>query len=406
MTQCHDGTVLLVAFTCEPDLGSEYEVGWRWSIGAGKVFRSVIVFTRLASLRRIPGERDTYRRWPARRLGNILFVGIDLPFADRLSGRTLMRTHYAVWQLLLFAFLKVSKLPAAIIHHVAFVAVWMSPVAAFVGRPFIWGPIGTNKPVPHWYGRVRLSSWVRYLVKHWWPKVSPLGRRAQKNALRLLPINSHVHSLLSPVGKAKSLTAPAIRIPQALVLERYVSLLSRKRRILFVGRAIDVKLPLLANDVGRSILDADPSVEFWMIGEGLSRIIPRPYPERMRVLNFLPQSQVWEIMSGSMVMLFPSVEGSGFVVLEAMALGLPIVCLEDTGPAAFIGFSGGIPCPSGPSYEHVHHQLKEAVLRLLSDKALWEKLSTGARNRASEFTWEDFPKFLYNLYDEVIFETS
>jgi len=176
--------------------------------------------------------------------------------------------------------------------------------------------------------------------------------------------------------------------------------------VVFVGRAIDVKLPFLANDVGRRILELDKSAEFWMVGERLTRIIPGPYPDRMRVLEFIPQRRVWDIMLQSMVMLFPSVEGSGFVVLEAMALGLPVVCLEGTGPASFIGTSGGIACPSGPTYELVQRELERAVLSLLSDGALWHGLSAGARARAREFTWEDFPKFLYNLYHEVILETS
>jgi len=178
------------------------------------------------------------------------------------------------------------------------------------------------------------------------------------------------------------------------------------RRVIFVGRAIESKLPLLGNDVGRRILELDASAEFWMIGEGLNKTIPRPIPDRMRVMEHITQSEVWKIMSESMVMLFPSVEGSGFVVLEAMALGLPIVCLEGTGPAAFIGSDGGISCPSGPNYGYVQNRLEEAVIRLLSDKVLWERLSAGARIRANEFTWEGFEKFLYDLYHEVILEAS
>ena len=49
--------IIATAFTCEPNLGSEYEVGWRWALSLGKVANTVAL-TRRSSYNNIPELED------------------------------------------------------------------------------------------------------------------------------------------------------------------------------------------------------------------------------------------------------------------------------------------------------------------------------------------------------------
>ena len=75
-------------------------------------------------------------------------------------------------------------------------------------------------------------------------------------------------------------------------------------------------------------------------------------------------------------------EGFGMVVLEAMALGAPLIATDVPGPADIIedGVSGLL-VPAGDS-----EALAREIVRLLQDRALAASLAQAARSRARKFT--------------------
>ena len=48
--------ILLSAYACEPNKGSEPEVGWKWATGLSKLGNSVFVITRLNNKENIEQE--------------------------------------------------------------------------------------------------------------------------------------------------------------------------------------------------------------------------------------------------------------------------------------------------------------------------------------------------------------
>lgn len=91
-------------------------------------------------------------------------------------------------------------------------------------------------------------------------------------------------------------------------------------------------------------------------------------------------------------------EPFGRVVLEAMALGVPVVAISQAGPAEIIEHerSGLLVPPDDPA------ALAEAIVRLLSDDELREAISDGARIRASHFTASATAARVLELYHEVL----
>ena len=89
------------------------------------------------------------------------------------------------------------------------------------------------------------------------------------------------------------------------------------------------------------------------------------------------RNQVLQEMLNSDVFLFPSFEGAGMVVIEAMAKGLPVVCLDFGGPGEYVNDECGIKVLLAEPDEVVD-LLAEGLNRLASDSGIYERLSAGA----------------------------
>jgi len=93
-------------------------------------------------------------------------------------------------------------------------------------------------------------------------------------------------------------------------------------------------------------------------------------------------------------------EPFGRVVLEALALGVPVVAINRAGPAEIIedGISGLLVPPDDPA------ALAQAIVRLLQDEDLRDTISDGARIRASHFSAHAMAARVFELYEEVLAE--
>ncbi|MCE5239276.1 glycosyltransferase family 4 protein [bacterium] len=91
-------------------------------------------------------------------------------------------------------------------------------------------------------------------------------------------------------------------------------------------------------------------------------------------------------------------EPFGRVVLEALALGVPVVAVNQAGPAEIIedGRSGLLVPPDDPA------ALAEGIVHLLQDGELREGLSDGARIRAGHFSVSHTAARVLELYREVL----
>jgi glycosyltransferase involved in cell wall biosynthesis len=107
-------------------------------------------------------------------------------------------------------------------------------------------------------------------------------------------------------------------------------------------------------------------------------------------------AQVFDLLWHAALLVYPSSwEGFGFPVLEAMALGVPVVAgdcpalLELTDGAAVV-CEGSDPMA-----------LADAVLRVLGDEALRKRLRHDGPRRAARYTWESCARAHEALYREV-----
>ena len=93
-------------------------------------------------------------------------------------------------------------------------------------------------------------------------------------------------------------------------------------------------------------------------------------------------------------------EGIPIVLMEAMAMGLPIVCSDVGGQAELITSECGILIKKGSS--EVKHYV-ESLSKLLNDSDLRQKMGNAARNRVCQlFRIEDLGDKMLALIDKAI----
>lgn len=112
--------------------------------------------------------------------------------------------------------------------------------------------------------------------------------------------------------------------------------------------------------------------------------------ERVRFIDWYPSHEaLLDTLGQYRGLVLPSIEdANGIVVQEAMALGLPAICLDWGGPQLLIedGVSGYL-VPAGAP-ERIAADLAERMQRLAADGALAERMSVAARQQAQGWRWD------------------
>jgi glycosyltransferase involved in cell wall biosynthesis len=99
------------------------------------------------------------------------------------------------------------------------------------------------------------------------------------------------------------------------------------------------------------------------------------------------------IYSKASVYLHPAIEGFGISIVEAMAAGLPVICRNEGGQLDIVR-----PRIDGLAVGENVEEWCSAIIKLLTDRQLRERMSKVARERAKDFSWEKTVEKLEQLF--------
>jgi glycosyltransferase involved in cell wall biosynthesis len=124
--------------------------------------------------------------------------------------------------------------------------------------------------------------------------------------------------------------------------------------------------------------------------------------ERIHWHGMLPRDRALEVMSSSHVLAHTSVkEGTPHVVLEALSMGLPVICHDACGMGTAVTSACGIKVPLEEPGRSVEG-FREAIDTLLVNPHLLQELSRGALARAAELTWDSKIQRIDRAYREAL----
>lgn len=188
--------------------------------------------------------------------------------------------------------------------------------------------------------------------------------------------------------------------------ESYPSL-KGKRLVLFLGRLHTQKRPELILDSFKKISEhfdnatlvmAGPADEFYL--KGLKRRVNKlKLDERVIFTGMLSRPLVAAVLRLADVLVLPSFrESFGLSIVEAMAVSCPVIVSPGVNLSDEIqASSAGIVC------EPTEERLSEAVIRILSDDALRQKMGQNGRELVhKKFQWPRTIETLTGVYEDIL----
>ena len=410
MTKCLK--VLVSAYACEPDKGSEPGVGWNWVRQIAR-FHDVWVITRANN--REPIERALEKE----PMPNIHWVYFDLPRWVRFwkKGQRGVHLYYYLWQI--GAYFEGKRLHKEadfdVVHHITFGNYWMPSFLSLLPVPFVWGPVGGAESAPRAFYKTfsfrgKTYEWLRDMAR-WIGEKDPFvclnikraditlaKARETAERLQLLGVKRVQIFLESGIADGELIRLTAIPFHN-----------SNPFRLISIGRLIHWKGFHLGLIAFAQFQKKFPASEYWFIGDGpevrnLKRIARRfGMMEKVQFFGNLARWQVLGKLTECDVLVHPSLHDSGgWVCVEAMAVGRPVICLDLGGPALQVTEEVGFKVPA-ITPEQTVNELEQAMLQLAYDTVLRRSMGEAARQRVKKyFDWDKKGECIKEVYQRVL----
>ena len=409
--------VLLSAYACEPGKGSEPGIGWHWALELARLGHEVWVLTR-ANNRPVIEAESVKKPHKA----NLHFLYYDLPAWARWwkKGSRGIHLYYILWQWGAYRLAREVHAQAGfdIVHHVTFVSVRQPSFMGNLGIPFIFGPVAGGEAAP-WrlrfgYG---LRGWIldgfrdlsNFLVR-----VDPLMYRTFGQAERIYVTSEQTRALMPRRFRGKTAVGLAIGWDRNEIARNPTERIENEGnaetfRIVYVGRLLYLKGMHLGLQAFAKLVRSHPNASLTIIGDGPDRPRWRRLADRLGVsgkidwVPWLDRDQLYKLYARHDLLLFPSLHDSGgMVVLEAMAHGLPVVCLDLGGPGVMVDETcGRVISTRGATKADVIENLGQALTCILETPQLRRRLAQGALARASKYAWDVRVKRFYSAYGTI-----
>jgi glycosyltransferase involved in cell wall biosynthesis len=403
--------VLLSAYACEPNKGSEPGVGWNWALQIGR-FQDVWVLTRPCYQNAI---EMALLKQP---MGNIRWVYFDLPTWARWWNKNDLgiHLHYYLWQI--GAYFVGRRLHRRVgfdvAHHITIACYWLPSFLALLPVPFVWGPVGGGESFPNpfrdslgFYGKAyeTLRNFAQGLGR-----LDPFVRMTVRRARLGLATTRETEKRIQALGCRKTVFYPTVGLctDDRLLLRTFPIRHDNPFRVVSMGNLLHLKGFELGLRAFANIEPQFSASEYWIIGDGPERkwlkrlACDLGIGEKVTFLGQLSRAQALDKLYDCDVLLHPSLHDSGgWVCLEAMAAGRPVVCLDLGGPALQVTEETGIKVPA-ISPDQAVDGMARALSRLAGDLALRVRLGSAARQRVRDsFDWDKKGIFMSNLYESL-----
>lgn len=390
--------ILLSAYACEPGKGSEPGIGWKWALNLAAAGHEVWVVTRENNR---PSIESALRQQP---VAGLRFAYYDLPSWARWwkKGGRGVHLYYLLWQWGAFGAARrlCRQTDFDLVHHITFGVFRQPSFMAFLGLPFVFGPLGGGERAPRALRRGfplggRLRDALRD-VANAVARFDPLMRAVYRRCTVILCKTRETLESIPSRYRGKCRLQLEIGTDYRDLYEQgpQPPEASAGLRVLYVGRLVYMKGLHLGLRAFASLLRRYDDARLTIVGTGpeeprLRRLAGQlGIAHAVRWVPWLPQREVMAVYPRHDAFLFPSLhDSSGNAVLEALSCGLPVVCLDLGGPGVLVDGSCGVRV-SGSDEDAVTVELSRALQTLADDEILRQRLARGALMRANEnFSW-------------------
>jgi glycosyltransferase involved in cell wall biosynthesis len=414
--------ILLSCYYFSPYRGGEAAVGWKYATGLAKLGHEVtVIYGDLSAAMPMKADVERY----AHETGlpeNLTAIHVAPAQASRLIHEMhakpgLFFLYYPAYRLWQKANLReAARLHAAqpfdLAHHLTIIGYREPGYLWELGIPFFWGPINGAAAMPWgfipdfgWKGRYQHV--LRNVLNDIQMRLPSRSRKAAARAAKIWAVTEEDRRMVADIWGfpvetmietgANPSEAGAIRRRDTGMTLKLVwcGLLEARKSLHLVLRAM-------------ATLPEGVDCELHVIGDGAERGLWQRLAENLglgesvRWHGRVTHAEAQALMAAGHALIHSSVkEGTPHVVLEAMALGMPVICHDACGMGVAVDESSGLKVEMRDPKTSVVG-FREAILRLWNEPGLLEKLSEGALARARELSWENKVEQVAAAYNEIL----
>lgn len=409
-------TVFLTAYAINPYKGSEDGMGWNFLMQIARN-QKVIAVTRKNNGPAIQQYQQENPQF-AHLYSNIQFEFFDWPsyLIFWKKGPILSLIYFYFWQLSLAICLRKFRHQVDVVHHLNFHNDWTPSFLWMWGKPFVWGPVGHHPVIPYKflrpiYGRhVVIADRFLWLLKNIFWNFDPFLKITARKA-------DHVFCMHQEAAHKLGLKSNYSILPSVASEDVGLSVKSDQFIVLSAGRLVALKGFDVAIRAFHEFYTSLPAAEkkhtkFLLIGSGpekkrLEKVTRSlGISTAVQMIDWLPRAQLMELYKNASVFLFPSHEGAGMVVSEALSYGLPVLCWDNCGPGRFIHPDSKLKVKYMPGEKSIT-QFSVLLRQLKHDPEFYSLERKMARSRfETSFNWDLRARVLSAVYEHVVFSAK
>lgn len=404
--------ILINAYTCSLNMGSEPGMAWNWCIHLSK-HNELFIITE--------GEyRDNIESFMANyeNKDNLHFYYVPVtPKVRKMAwnqGDWRFYYFYEEWQKRVLEVAKhiISEHDIDILHQLNMIG-FREPGYLWKIKdiPFVWGPIGGLHQFPKSYlqgsdakmkaffnlKRVLNKSQIKYSTR-----VNNAIKRANKlisatpdsyNAIKKYKGKESIH--IPDQGCFKYKIEPSSRFYNTTLQVAWVGKFD-------FGKQLHVALRAIAETKNKNII-----LNIYGSGSERQTNESKALAERLKIENqvifhgFQSNSKIQQVMRESDLFFFTSVsEGTPTVVMEAISNALPVLCFDACGFGAVVDETIGIKLPLTNPAKSINDFAKQ-LNKLYADRTLLDNFSSNCKTVQEKYSWDRKALQVTELYQEI-----
>lgn len=345
--------ILLSAYSCEPDRGSELEVGWKTVEELASTPAILTVVTKTSS------KNAINRYLVLNGLSNTKYIRTEFIYFDlpvwfrKFKENSLIgaQIHCYLWEIGVFFFLlkKYKKNEFDLAYKITTASYRFPSFVWYFARKFVWGPFCSGEHFPLKF--LSIYSWegagqelLRLTIRRL-ALLDPLVLLSLYKADHLITITHDTKNILPAFARRKAVVSIAKHNSVDFSAFDYVTeeglQKSNHVKLLYIGRLLEWKGIMLALRALKEI-NAHVDYTFTIMGEGPAKKYYQAYATKYQ-LNVvfispegIPRRKLSAYYLSHDLFVFPGLHGTGgHVILEAQLHNLPVLMFDMTAPANF-----------------------------------------------------------------------
>ena len=336
--------ILISAYSCEPNSGSEHEIGWSWIKALSKNKNNKItIITRESNKKKIYLENTLCKK------KNVNFWFYDLPdFFLKILKKKNKKNNYIyfyLWQLLVYFRFKskINKIKYDFIHHVTFSSLRIPSFLFLCKSNFFFGPVCggeiiKNCLIKDFSLKAKIIEYLR-LISNFYIKYSPLMNLLFLKSKKIILTHEVNLSLVPKIFHKKVVIVPSIFNDEIFFKNK----IKKNYNIYFAGRLLEWKGAHYLIKIFKKLYKANNKINLEIFGDGplkakiIDDVKNEVFKNNIKLYGLLPQSKFLKKIKKSDLLIFPTLRDSGgYVILDALNNNINVLTTNAPGPMSII----------------------------------------------------------------------